>query len=62
MDPYFLHELSRLRRQELDEEFKRIQLYSRMKDERPNLIHRVLKQFCGFLSGFGDAVKRNDRR
>ncbi len=58
MDPYFLQELSRIRRQEIDEEFKRIHLYRRMKANQPNLIGRVLKRFCGFLVAAGQVAKK----
>jgi hypothetical protein len=58
MDPYFLQELSRIRRQEIDEEFKRIHIYRRMKANQPNLIGRVLKRFCGLLVTAGHAVKK----
>jgi hypothetical protein len=58
MDPYFLQELSRIRRQEIDEEFKRIHLYRRMKANQPNLIGRVLKRFCGLLVAAGHVVKK----
>ena len=50
MDPYFLQELSRFRRQEIDEEFKRIHIYPIMKANQPNLIDRVLKRFCSLLA------------
>ena len=50
MDHYFLQELSRIRRQEIDEEFKRIHVYRRMKANQPNLIGRVLKRFCSLLA------------
>ena len=49
MDPYFLPELSRIRRKEIDEEFQRIHLHRRMKANQPNLIDRVLKRFCSLL-------------
>jgi len=38
MEHYFLQELSRIRRQEIDEEFNRIHIYRRMKANQPNLI------------------------
>ena len=50
MDPYFLQELSRIRRQEIDDEFKRIHLFRSMKASQPNLISRVLKRFCSLLA------------
>jgi hypothetical protein len=58
MDHYFLQELSRIRRQEIDEEFKCIHIYSRMKANQPNLIGRVLKRFCGLLVAAGHVVKK----
>lgn len=58
MDPYFLYELSRIRRQEIDEEFKRIHIYRSMKANQPNLIDRVLKRFCGLLVAAGHVVKK----
>jgi hypothetical protein len=58
MDPYFLQELSRIRRQEIDEEFKRIRLYRRMKANQPNLIGRVLKRFCSLLVAAGQVAKK----
>ena len=61
MDPYFLQELSRFRRQEIDEEFRRIHLYRRMKANQPNLILRVLKRFCGSPAAAGEVFKIYDR-
>jgi len=61
MDPYFLQELSRIRRQEIDEEFKRIRLYRRMKANQPNLIGRVLKRFYGLPAEAGEVFKIYER-
>jgi hypothetical protein len=61
MDPYFLQELSRFRRQEIDEEFRRIHLYRRMKANQPNLILRVLKRFCGLPAAAGEVFKIYER-
>ena len=61
MDPYFLQELSRFRRQEIDEEFRRIHLYRRMKANQPNLILRVLKRFCGSPAAAGEVLKIYER-
>ena len=57
MDPYFLQELSRIRRQEIDDEFKRIHLFRSMKASQPNLISRVLKRFCGLPAEAGKVFK-----
>ena len=61
MDPYFLQELSRIRRQEIDEEFKRIHIYRRMKANQPKFIGRVLKRLCGFPAETGEVSKINER-
>jgi hypothetical protein len=58
MHPSELIILSRIRRQEIDEEFRRIRLYRRMNANQPKMISRALKNVCGLLAAARQVVKK----
>ena len=58
MHPYTIGKLGRIRRHEIDEEFKHIHVYRSKKANQFNLTGKVLKRFFGLLASAGQAVKK----
>ena len=57
MHPYLIEELGRIRRHEIDNEFKRIHLVHQNHGKPASLIRRILKVICGIPASAKKEVK-----